>query len=149
MICLRHKTGSPSAGGLDIDLGRELAKHYGENESPIGECQHSDPNERLGRLIHFLESSDVDRLIFLHAVVTPGACFGATGKSSNKSWPHLMLHTENCSVAWLVPLLPWIGHVPGTKSCTTGTFEVQFLWAKLACHPGHVYNNIGNLVTMR
>ena len=23
----------------------------------------------------------------------------ATGKSSNKSWPHLMLHTVNCSVA--------------------------------------------------
>ena len=50
----------------------------------------------------------------------------ATRKSSKKSWPHLMLHTVNC---WLVPLLAWIGHVLGTKSCTAGTCEFQFLWS--------------------
>ena len=31
-----------------------------------------------------------------------------------------------------IPVLAWIGHVLGTKSCTTGMCEFQFLWAKQA-----------------
>lgn len=42
----------------------------------------------------------------------------ATGKSANMSWPLLMLHTVNCSIAWLVLLLAWIGHVLDAKSAS-------------------------------
>ena len=34
---------------------------------------------------------------------TPNGTRQATGKSSSKSWPHLMLHAVNCSVALVVP----------------------------------------------